>query len=194
MESMEPIVHQHKLFENLNYSGKALKNREFEKCSFKACDFSSSDFSGNRFTDCTFTGCNMGLMKLNQTTMDGIFFQECKLIGVNFNDCADLLFSVRFENCLLDYASFVSKKMSKASFKNSSLKSAIFSNATLNKAIFDNTDLQGAVFNRTNLQEANFITAYNFTIDPELNMVKRAKFSQQSLPGLLAKYDLQVSQ
>ena len=190
---MELIIHQEKLFENLNYAGKTVRNREFEKCSFKTCDFSNSDFSYNRFTDCTFTGCNLGLMKLNQTTMNGIFFKECKLIGLNFHECADMLFSVRFENCLLDYASFINKKMSKTSFKNSSLKSTVFSNTTLNKALFDNTDLQGAVFDKTNLQEANLTTAYNFSIDPEKNMIRKAKFSQQGLLGLLAKYDIQVS-
>ncbi len=189
---MEPVIHQHKVFENLNYTGKEVKHREFEKCSFKHCDFSSSNFSHSRFTSCTFIACNLGLIKLNQTTLDSISFKDCKLIGINFHECADMLFSVCFEDCLLDYASFTNKKLSKTLFRNSSLKSAIFNHAILNKAIFENTDLLGAVFNRTNLQEANFSTAYNFTIDPEINVMKKAKFSQEGLPGLLAKYDIQV--
>lgn len=189
---METIIHQHKKFENLDYAGKVVQQREFEKCSFLACDFSESNFSNNRFTSCTFIGCNMGLMKLQHTTLDGVVFKDCKLIGINFHECADLLFSLQFDGCLADYASFANKRMSKTRFSNSSLKSAVFESTILNKAIFDNTDLQGAVFNKANLQEADFTTAYNFLIDPEQNMMKKAKFSAQSLPSLLYRYDLQI--
>ncbi|MBW3544545.1 MAG: pentapeptide repeat-containing protein, partial [Bacteroidetes bacterium] len=189
---METITHQHKTFENLAYAGKVVQHREFEKCSFKACDFSESNFSHNRFTSCTFTGCNMGLIKLRHTTLDGVFFKDCKLIGVNFHECADLLFSLQLDGCLADYASFANKKMSKTLFKNSSLKSAVFEGTILNKAVFDNTDLQGAVFNKANLQEADFTTAYYFIIDPEQNMMKKAKFSAEGLHNLLLKYDLRI--
>lgn len=189
---MEIIVHQHKLFESINNAGKTIKNREFEKCKFKGCDFSNIDFSSSRFTDCTFTACNLGLMKLNETSLNNVKFVECKLIGVNFSKCSDLLFSLEFENCLLDYASFAGKKMAKTPFKNCSLKNADFSECTLVKALFDNTDLLSAVFQKTNLQEANLATAYNFSIDPERNFIKKALFSQQGLAGLLVKYGIQI--
>ena len=34
--------------------------------------------------------------------------------------------------------------------------------------------------------------AYNFDIDPEINMIKKALFSAQGLPGLLSKYQLKI--
>lgn len=190
---MDIIAHQKKQFDNLNYVGKSVKNREFEQCIFKSCDFSNSDFSGNRFTDCTFIGCNLGLMKLNGTTLNGVKFIDCKLIGINFSKCTDLLFSLSFEKCLLDYASFAGKKMMKTPFIHSSLKNTDFSDTNLTKAVFDQADLQGAVFSKTNLQEANLATAFNFSLDPEANYIKQATFSQQGLSGLLTKHKLRIT-
>jgi fluoroquinolone resistance protein len=189
---MEIKIHQKKLFEHLSYAGKRVQHREFEQCTFKDCDFSNSDFAYNRFTDCSFKGCNLGLMKLHNTTLSGCEFQDCKLIGINFSQCTDQLFSVGFEGCLLDYASFVGKKMPKTPFSKCSLKSADFSDATLIKALFEECELAGAVFSKTNLQEANLVSARNFTIDPELNFLRGAHFSQQGLAGLLMKYKIRV--
>lgn len=92
----------------------------------------------------------------------------------------------------MDFTTFSGKKMGKTSFINSSLKNAEFTNTNLNKAFFDNTDLQNAVFDNSNLQEANLVTAYNYTIDPERNNIKKAKFSLQGIVGLLAKYDIRL--
>jgi hypothetical protein len=43
------------------------------------------------------------------------------------------------------------------------------------------------------LEKADFTTAYNFQIDPDLNRVAGAKFALQSLPALLTKYKLRIS-
>lgn len=189
---MQQKIHTHKTFENIIYAEKVVRDREFEKCLFRGCDFSNSNFSDNRFSDCQFIGCNLGLMKLRHTTFDNIKFKDCKLIGLNFSECADLLFTVHFDNCLMDFTTFANKKMGKTSFINSSLKNAEFTNTYLSKALFDNTDLQSAVFDNTNLQEANLATAYNYTIDPERNNIKKAKFSIHGIMGLLAKYDIRL--
>jgi len=69
---------------------------------------------------------------------------------------------------------------------------ADFSEADLTKALFENCDLSGAMFSRTNLVAANLSSAYNFSIDPENNSIKKAVFSSQSLMGLLDKYGIVV--
>ncbi|MCX2738885.1 pentapeptide repeat-containing protein [Pontibacter anaerobius] len=189
---MEGQTHEGKTFEKVVYANKPIKNREFEQCTFRNCDFSNADFSQNRFTDCIFIGCNLAMLKLHCSTLSDVVFRECKLTGVNFSECEDILFTVRFENCILDYASFVGRKMAKTPFLHTSLKGADFSNANLANAVFGETDLERAVFSFTNLTGADFSTAFNFEIDPELNTVKKAKFSRHGLQGLLAKYNLQV--
>ncbi|WP_419802798.1 hypothetical protein [Mucilaginibacter sp.] len=40
--------------------------------------------------------------------------------------------------------------------------------------------------------EADFSSAYNFSIDPENNRIKKAKFSVAGLPGLLEKFGLKI--
>jgi fluoroquinolone resistance protein len=58
--------------------------------------------------------------------------------------------------------------------------------------LFQQVDLTGAVFNRTILIGADFTTAQHFVLDPDLNMVKKARFSLNGLPGLLAKHGIVV--
>jgi len=42
------------------------------------------------------------------------------------------------------------------------------------------------------LKRADFRTSYNYSIDPENNNLKQAKFSAAGIIGLLDKYDIQV--
>lgn len=189
---MKDQLHQDKTFEKVLYPGKTIRGREFENCMFRNCDFSDSDFSQNRFTDCQFIGCNLAMLKLGNSTLDNVTFSECKLTGIDFSACEEFLFTVRFESCLMDYTSFLKRKMPKTNFLGCSLKNAVFEQANLTKAVFDNTDLAGATFERTHLNEADLVTAYNYIIDPEMNNIKKARFSQSGLAGLLTRYDIQV--
>lgn len=189
---MDSSAHEHKTFEKLIYSGKEVKNKEFEQCTFKDCDLSDGLFLNNRFTECVFMGCNLSMTKLAGSSLRDVIFKQCKLLGVNFSECEDFLFSVRFENCILDYASFMKKKMTKTKFVNTSLKQVAFTGANLSNAVFDNCDLADAIFNGTDLKEADFRTANNYVIDPELNAIKKAKFSLYGIVGLLTKYGINV--
>ena len=189
---MEALTHEDKTFSKIVYADKEVKNREFERCIFKDCDLSNSNFSNSRFTDCTFISCNLSMIKLNRSGLNNVVFKECKLLGINFHECEDFLFSVRFENGVLDYSSFVGKKMPKTIFTGTSLKSVVFAKANLTTAKFDNTDLLNAVFEETILKEADFLTAFNYRIDPELNTMNKAKFSLNGVAGLLFKYDIKL--
>jgi len=189
---MEALVHDDQTFESVNYAEKIINGKEFNGCTFKKCDFSNSEFSRCKFIDCIFEHGNLSMMKLTASTLNDVVFKNCKILGVNFSPCVDFLFSVRFEDCILDYASFMGKKMVKTSFIKTSLKEVTFSQANLSGAVFDQCDLADAVFNRTDLAAANFVTAYNYIIDPELNNVKRAIFSANGILGLLDKYDIRI--
>ncbi len=189
---MEAANHENKTFEKISFSQKELRNRTFEKCEFKNCDFSNSNLSSNSFNECVFNNCNMALTKLNKTKLTDVFFKECKLIGINFYECNDFMFSVKFENCLLDYASFAAKKMAKTKFMNCSLKEANFSNADISGVLFQNCSLEGTVFNKTILKDTDFTSAFNYRIDPNVNFMKKAKFSKDGLEGLLTQYDIVV--
>lgn len=189
---MEMIFHEDKLFKNIVYSGKDTKNREFEKCTFLNCDISNGIFSSSKFIDCVFTNCNLTMAKFDQCQLNNVAFKECKILGVNFGECTDFLFIVKFDGCILDYCSFVRKKIPKTSFINSSMKNVDFTECDLTKSAFSNSDLMNAVFYKTVLKEVDFLTATNYNIDPEINYIRKAKFSFHGVNGLLNKYDIEI--
>jgi len=92
-----------------------------------------------------------------------------------FADCDDMFFSVRFTECQLRYASFVGRRMAGTSFTRCAL--ADFSEADLSQATFDECDLARAIFHRTRLLGADFTTAIDFSLDPELNALEGARFA-----------------
>ena len=187
---MDSLLHTDKIFKNTKYSEKETKKREFENCSFISCDLSNGIFTSSKFIDCTFTNCNLSMAKLSQCQLNNVNFKDCKLLGINFSECQDFLFATKFENCILDFCSFERKKMPKTVFSNSSLKSVDFSGCDLTKSLFSNTNLLNAVFNKTILNEVDFLTALNFSINPEINSIKKAKFSINGVAGLLDKYNI----
>ncbi|MES2767084.1 MAG: pentapeptide repeat-containing protein [Bacteroidota bacterium] len=189
---MQDQYHNNKVFEDVVFPGGNAVKREFEKCTFKNCNLTGCDFSNSIFIDCTFFGCNLASLKLKGASIQNITFKNCKVIGVNFSECKEFMFSVSFENSVLNYAVFSGRKMAKTKFLKTSLKDVDFSGTELMSAVFKECDMLGAVFNRTFLQKADFTEAYNYAIDPELNTIKGAKFALDGLPGLLMKYDIDV--
>jgi uncharacterized protein YjbI with pentapeptide repeats len=189
---MENLIHTHKTFEKVSFIDKKVNNREFEDCVFKNCDFSNSNFSNNTFMDCEFIDCNLSMIQLSGTSLKTIHFKECKLLGIQFQECTDFLFSVNFQDCVLDYSSFANKKMPKTSFNSCSIKEVSFIGTNLTNSVFDNCNLENAIFNETQLAGVNFMTARSFTIDPEFNPMRKAKFSTQGIVGLLDKYDIKI--
>lgn len=72
------------------------------------------------------------------------------------------------------------------------MKEIDFNETELTGAVFENCDLMGAVFYRAVLEQADFRTAYNVSLDPELNKIKKAKFSREGALGLLHKYNIEI--
>jgi uncharacterized protein YjbI with pentapeptide repeats len=83
-------------------------------------------------------------------------------------------------------------KVKSTLFKNSQLNETDFSECDLTGSVFDNCDMAGATFDNSNLEKVDFTTAFNFSIDPEINRIKKAKFSLAGVLGLLNKYDIIV--
>ncbi len=190
---MEAPLHIQKTFDKVILIDQKINQKEFEDCVFSQCDFSNAVFSNCTFIDCEFQDCNLSLLALPNSALKNVHFKNCKLLGIAFHNCTDFLFEVQFSDCILDYASFARKKMPKTLFSNTSLKEVSFVNCNLTQAKFDNCNLERAIFNETQLKEVNFSSAYNYTIDPDFNPMKKAIFSLQGIPGLLEKYDIKIS-
>ncbi|HCR49024.1 MAG TPA: hypothetical protein DIW24_05310, partial [Bacteroidetes bacterium] len=74
-----------------------------------------------------------------------------------------------------------------------SLEGAFFLKTNLEKSVFKNTNLADAAFEHTHLAGADFRSAHHFSIDPEQNYLKKARFSSDNLAGLLRRYDLKIN-
>ena len=83
-------------------------------------------------------------------------------------------------------------KLKKTVYSKSQLVEADFAEADLTAAVFDRCDLERAVFDQTTLEKADFRTAFNYTIDPDANRIRKARFSLHGLPGLLSRYDIEI--
>ena len=77
-------------------------------------------------------------------------------------------------------------------FGNCSLKQVDFEETELTLAAFNNCDLLHARFIKTILEKADLRTAINYSFDPEINKIKKAKFSYPGVQGLLDKYNIDI--
>jgi len=179
-------------FNREDYTVRGLPYADYENCTFTGCNFSETDLAEVKFIECTFEGCDLSMAKLKGTAFQEVDFKTCKLLGLRFDECKDFLLSFRFEGCILSYASFYKLKLKNTHFVDCKLEQVEFVETDLSNAVFQHCDLSLAVFERTILEGADLKTAYNFSIDPENNRIKKAKFSVQNIVGLLDKYGIVV--
>ncbi|MEO6316386.1 MAG: pentapeptide repeat-containing protein [Chitinophagaceae bacterium] len=190
---MNTIFYEEKIFEGVDFTEKNPSGRTFTDCTFINCDFSKADLTNDDFMDCHFQLCNCSLAVLENTGIKNVRFTACKLVGIDFSRCNNFNFSPSFENCPMDYSSFFQKKMKKTLFADCSLKDTDFTETDLTGAVFKNCNLLQAAFVHAVLEKADFRTATNYALDPEMNKIKKAKFSYSGIAGLLAKYDIDIA-
>ncbi len=179
-------------FENKDFSETPLPLGEYEECTFRSCNFSGGDLSRSRFIDCEFIDCNLSNATVSGTSFQEVVFQNCKMLGLAFEKCNDFGFAVRFERCQLDHASFYQMKLRRTSFDNCQLQEVDFTETELTESTVRHCDLRNAIFEQSNLEKADFRDSVNYSIDPEINRVKGAKFSIPDVIGLLDKYQLDI--
>ena len=97
-------------------------------------------------------------------------------------DCASL--------SVLNLSSFYQINGKGTTFHACSMQEVDFTEANFSEALFEECDLAGALFDRTNLEKADFRNAYNYRISPTINRLKKAKFSQDGLAGLLSDFGI----
>jgi uncharacterized protein YjbI with pentapeptide repeats len=115
------------------------------------------------------------------------------MLGLRFDQCHAFALSFNFDSCILHDASFFRLKLKKTTFRNCQLRHADFAECDLTAALFDACDLQDAIFENTILEKADLTTSFHYIIDPEVNRIRKAAFSQNGLRGLLMKYDITIN-
>ncbi len=188
----ENIYDRDREFVRENFEANPLPVGEYEGCSFDQCNFAHSNLSDCKFIDCRFTGCNLSLTKLNMTAFREVQFKDCKMLGMRFDQCNAFGLSFSFEQCQLNHSAFTNTKIRKTHFSNCQLQEADFTGCDLTQVILEDCDLTRATFEGSILEKTDFTTANNYSIDPERNKLKGAKFSRDGVAGLLDNYDIRI--
>ena len=189
---MESIYIEDKNFNGNDFTVSGIEQGNYENCRFLNCNLSEVNLSGINFLECSFDACNLGMAKLGNTGLRDIKFIGCKLLGLHFEHCNPIGLSMHFDNCILNLSSFYRLRLKGTVFKNSILHEADLTDTDLTNARFDNCDLEGTIFGNTILEKADLTTAYNYSIDPASNKIKKAKFSMPGVIGLLDNYDIVI--
>ena len=84
---MKELIHLHKTFEKVVYTGQKVSSREFENCVFKDCDFSNTAFLTCTFMDCEFIDCNLSMLDLSGSNLKNITFKNVTIekVGTPFS-------------------------------------------------------------------------------------------------------------
>ena len=93
----------------------------------------------------------------------------------------------------VQYCNFSDLDMRKISFQESKIYNSTFIHTNLTEANFSKTDLKETLFRNCNLTKSNFRGASNYSIDPLVNKVKKAKFSFPEVVGLLHGFDIKIT-
>jgi fluoroquinolone resistance protein len=181
---------EEKYFEGVGSN--AIQTGTYERCNFRQCNFKEANLSRCIFSECTFHDCDLSMAKTSGASFRDTLFVNCKLLGVRFDQCSKLLLSFSFENCTLNLSCFYRLKLKGTKFKNCKLHEVDFTESDLTNASFHDCDLENTLFENTILEGADFRTAYNFIFDPDMNKLKKARFSLHGLAGLLHKHQIIV--
>ena len=82
--------------------------------------------------------------------------------------------------------------MKKTLFSHCSLQEVDFTESLLTEAVFEDCNLRDAKFENTVLEKADLRTAINFSINPEMNKIRKARFSYPAVLTLLDKYGIMI--
>ncbi|MDR2835045.1 MAG: pentapeptide repeat-containing protein [Bacteroidales bacterium] len=169
-----------------------IKKGIYENCTFKNCFFSDLNFLDFVFDDCEFIDSNLSNLILNNSAFRSVRFISSKIVGLHFENCNNIGFSIDFLDCKLNLCSFYEMKLIKSKYKNTEFEDCDFSNADLSLSIFDKCNFINSTFFHTNLSKCDFRTASKYAINPEINNVKFAKFTYPEVLGLLSHLDIHI--
>ncbi|MBL7163042.1 MAG: pentapeptide repeat-containing protein [Anaerolineales bacterium] len=183
-------------FEEANLNAARLISSQFYDCSFTHCSFVETVFLDCRFVDCKFKDCDLSLVQVPGSTFSGTRFDDSKLIGIDWthgNWRGNLLHEpLAFIRCVLNHSTFIGLALKDTQIKDCIASDVDFREADLTQADFEGTDLSESLFSKTNLTEADLSRARNYTISPEGNTLKGAKFSLPEAMSLLYCLDIKL--
>lgn len=189
-------IKQEKNFENIEFTEihgiKDISLKTFFNCKFTDCDFTESNFSNSLFADCIFKTSNLSLIKLTDSKLQNVYFDDCKILGVDFTQISKFIVKLGFRNSQISNCNFSTLDLKNSDFLNSQIIQSDFYKTNLSKSNFSGSDLKGTIFNNTDLTKADLKNAKNYAIDPLSNKIKQAEFTMPDAIGLLDPLQVKI--
>jgi len=181
-------------FKNIKYREKMLHDIEFYNCTFLLCDFTKSKFFNCEFEKCSFISSDLSLIIPNGSKFVDVSFNKSKVIGIDWTLIKALSAPSKFNfyECKIDSSSFQGLNLQGIKFIDCMAHDVDFYETDLSKSEFTSTDLLKSRFVNTNLNFADLSKASNYSIDPNLNKLKRTIFSYPEVTILLNYLDIVI--
>lgn len=168
-------------------------DRTFEELDFRNQSIENRIFDGCRFLDCTFEQSDLSNIVLTSSDLRDVKFKECKLVGVNWINASSLM-HLSWDNCALNYGNFSGLDLRKSLMQNCVAREVDFAETNFSEANLRGTDFTAARFTNTNLTKTDLRQAKNYSIRPDSNKIKKAKFSLPEAMLLLYGLDIELEE
>lgn len=170
-------------FDGLDVSTRRIAQKEFFRCTFKNVRAFETTFDKCQFEKCIFDDCDLTRCSLAHSSLHGVEFRACKLLGVNFSH-ANKNVEISFNASSLRYAVFDGMALRNTRFTDCQLQEAQFQKSDLVASDFTGSDLTQALFDGCELGGADFSNACGFMLDPKANRVRDAYISPDTAAAL----------
>lgn len=174
-----------KFFDAQQVANSPLIAGTYEDCVFSGCNFQEAILTSFVFVDCKFESCNLSMVRVDGSVFRDVTFNECKLVGTDFESCNSFGFSIVFTRSVLNYASMQGMDLRNCKFSDCTMNGVNLSRAQMTGLKLNGCDFESAIFNQTILESADLRSSTNYSIRPEKNRLKNARFSMPEVLGLL---------
>ncbi|SEO98238.1 pentapeptide repeat-containing protein [Paenibacillus sp. OV219] len=183
-------------FAELAFTKEELIGVKFYDCTFTKCDFSETVFDECKFSDCMFTSCDLSMIKLMDSTISQASFKQCKLVGVDWTEASwsriKVSGTLRFDECMLNHSTFIGLTLRKSEMIGCTARNVDFREVDLQESNLTRTNFAESLFSETNLTGADLSHATNYSIDPSVNRINKAKFTLPEAISLLYSMDIEI--
>lgn len=150
---------------------------EIDNCIINKCDFSKSNLQGIDISDSKILFSNFSNVDLSERSYKNVIFNNCSLVGVDFN--SSFLENVTFTSCNLSYSNFSGCNLKEVTFNTCKMDDASINEVKWKKITFDNCSLNGCEFFQTKLKD----------IDVSNCQIKDLRVPIEALKGLVVSYE-----
>jgi uncharacterized protein YjbI with pentapeptide repeats len=178
-----------KTFHGLDHAEATLTGLTFEECTFTRCAFGDATFDHCKFIDCTFAACDLSNLKIKASKFQGVTFNECKVIGVDWTRADWPRYAaparLAFRKSVLDYSSFFDLDLQEIVMEECKVRHVDLRQGNFTRANFTYSDFAETLFGKTKLVGADFTESTNYVMDIRENQIKGARFTRTEASGLL---------